>query len=54
MEGRQENKNYRNDAIRAAFDFGYGDEVIKKIKAAKTDNEIERIMRNARKQKWGD
>lgn len=54
MEGRQENKSYRNDAIRAALDFNYGDDVIKKIKDAKSDNEIERIMRNARKRKWGD
>lgn len=54
MEGRLENKSYRNDAIRAAIDFGYGNEVVKKIKAAKTDGEIERIMVTARKKKWGD
>lgn len=35
-------------AIRAAKDLYYGDEVIAKLKAAKTEGEIERIMRDTR------
>ena len=43
--------NYKIQAVKAAKDLGYGNEVIKRIKAAKTDNEIERIMREARTKK---
>lgn len=50
---RQETINFKQNAIHAAQDLGYGDAVIKKIRAAKTDNEIDRIMRNARKEKFG-
>ena len=40
--------HYRREALRAAKDFRYGDLVIAKIKAAKSDNEISRIMATAR------
>lgn len=40
--------HYRREALHAAKDFGYGDLVIAKIKAAKSDNEISRIMASAR------
>lgn len=43
---------YRNDAIKAARDLRYGQDVIDKIKAAKTDAEIDRIMRKARYEKF--
>lgn len=40
--------DYRKQAILAAKDFHYGQEVIDKIKKAKTDDEISGIMRVAR------
>lgn len=43
----------KNNAIHAAQDLGYGDEVIKKLRQAKTDGEIGRIMRKARLEKFG-
>lgn len=45
---RLDEKNYRKQAMIAAKDLCYGNEVIKKIKAAKSDAEIERIMNAAR------
>lgn len=39
---------YRNQAFQAAKDLHYGDEVLKQICNAKTNNEIEHIMVNAR------
>lgn len=45
-------KPYRIEAARAAVELGYGMEVVKKIKAAKTDDEISRIMRDARRSKF--
>ena len=39
---------YRKDALKAAKDLGYGEEVIQQIKNAKTDDEISRIMASAR------
>ncbi len=41
---------YKKQAIKAAKDLRYGDEIIKKLKAASTDGEIERIMIGARKE----
>ena len=38
----------KKHAIRAARDLCYGDAVIAKLKAATTEGEIERIMRDAR------
>ena len=39
---------YKRNALQAAKDFGYGAVVIEKIKAAKSDHEISRIMMTAR------
>lgn len=44
---------FKANAIKAAKDFGYGDDVVKRIRASKNDNEIDRIMREARKKKFG-
>lgn len=41
----------KKQAMIAAEDLRYGNEVIEKIKAAKSDAEIERIMNNARHEK---
>lgn len=41
MGGR---KNFRYTAIKAAEDLNYGEYVIEQIKAAKSDEEISRIM----------
>lgn len=43
--------NWKSTAIKAAQDFGYGDEVIMRVTNAKNDSEVERIMREARKKK---
>lgn len=40
---------YRNWAIRAARDLYYGNSIIQKLRAAKTESEIEHIMVSARK-----
>ncbi len=45
----QEKECYRARAINAAKDLCYGELVINLIKEAKTNNEIEHIMVNARK-----
>ena len=42
-------KLYRDMAIKAAKELCYGDDVIAKIKKAKNDNEIARIMATSRK-----
>lgn len=39
--------------IRAAKDLGYGEDVIKRLETACTDGEAERIMKTARKKKFG-
>ena len=44
----RKDENYKHWAIQAAKDLHYGEDVIKELKAAKTDDEIDRIMRNAR------
>lgn len=41
--------SYRDDALAAAKDLLYGPDIIDRIKYAKTDAEIERIMIEARK-----
>ena len=43
--------DYRKQAISAAKDLRYGDEVVKAIKKAKTHGEIQRIMVGARHEK---
>lgn len=40
--------NYKRTAITTAIDLCYSDEVIIQIHNAKTENEISRIMRDAR------
>lgn len=48
-------RNYKKQAIQAAKDLEYDQEVIIKLKKAKSDAEIERIMVTARKGgKWID
>ena len=42
------NKKYKAWAIKAAKELWYGKEVVEKLKAAKTDNEISLIMQTAR------
>ena len=37
-------KTYKSSAIRAAKELGYGDDIIKRIEAAKSSSEIECIM----------
>lgn len=51
---RTEEEAYKVQAIKAARDLQYGDEVVAKIKNAKTDGEIARIMITARKERFGD
>ncbi|MBR5780412.1 MAG: hypothetical protein IKY27_00315 [Bacteroidales bacterium] len=52
-KGKNNRLDFKSNAIKAAKDFGYGDDVVKKIRAAKTDGEIDRIMKAARKEKFG-
>ena len=40
--------NYKRKAIKVAKDFRYGNVVVEAIHNAKTENEISRIMRDAR------
>lgn len=49
MKGAAKNQyNYKKYAIRAAIDLLYPESVINKIKSAKSENEISRIMTKAR------
>lgn len=48
----KESTTFRREAIKAAKDFNYGDEVIQNLKDAKTIAEMDRIMRTARKEKF--
>lgn len=41
-------RSYRKFALRACKDFGYPEEVYKRVKKAKTEAEIEQIMFSAR------
>lgn len=41
--------HYKAEAIKAAKDLRYGDEVVRKIRKAKSSCEISRIMATARK-----
>ncbi len=52
MEG--DFKSYKNDAMNAAKDLRYGKVVIDKIKAAKTEAEIQRIMVTERHKRFDD
>ena len=44
-------KEFKKQAIKAAKDLLYGDEVVKRLEAAKTIAEMDRIMKTARKEK---
>ena len=44
-------KTYQEDAIQAAEELMYGDKVIERLKKAKTEADICRIMATARNQK---
>ena len=48
----QDPKIFRRQAIKAAKDFCYGKEVIDKLNAAKTIDEMNSIMKAARKEKF--
>lgn len=37
-------RRFKNEAVKASRDLGYGNEVIAQIKAAKTDDDVSRIM----------
>lgn len=41
--------HYKAEAIKAAKDLRYGDEVVRKIRKAKSSCEVSRIMATARK-----
>lgn len=45
-------KTFRRQAIKAAKDLDYGEEVVLSLKAAKTVGEMDRIMKTARKEKF--
>ena len=45
--------DYRTQAINAAKDFDYGEDVINAIKEAKNDDQILFIMQKARRKKFG-
>lgn len=45
-------KLYKKQAIKAAKDLMYGKEVVEKVEAASTIADIDRIMKNARKEKF--
>lgn len=45
----REDYNYKRHAIQTVKDLCYSEKVISRLKTAKTENEIEHIMRNARK-----
>jgi len=51
---RDERYHYRDNAVKAAKELLYPQEVIDKVKAAKSDSEIRKIMINARKEKFKD
>lgn len=51
---RDDRYHYEDNTIKAAKELGYGDEVIAKLKAVKTEAERQRIMVNARKEKFKD
>lgn len=51
---KREQMSYKDQAVEAAKDLGYGAAVIDRIKNAKTDLEISRIMTSARKNNLDD
>lgn len=51
MDGSH-NRNYKDEAIIAAKELGYGRRIVEKIKNAKSDTEIQNIMITARREKF--
>lgn len=51
--GKEPTEAYREDAIKAAKDFRYGDDVIEALKEAKTIGQMEKIMVTARHKMFG-
>ena len=45
---------YRKDAITAAKDLGYGNDIVKQINQAENEMQIDNIMRSARRAKFND
>lgn len=43
---------YKPNALKAAEQLGYSEEYIRKIRKAKTDNEISRLMTEARRERF--
>ena len=52
MRGHHKETSYQYEALKIAEQLGYSDETIIKIKRANSDNEISRIMMQARKEKF--
>ena len=46
-------QDYKNRALTAAKELGYGENVVNQIKEAKTNDEIILIMGKARRKKFG-
>lgn len=55
MSSNRENdiRSFKIHAIKAAKDFRYGDDVIKRIRTAKSEGEVSRIMQTARHKMFG-
>ena len=51
VDNRTGRNPYKEEAIVAANELRYGPKVVNQIKKAKTDDEISRIMMNARRKK---
>ena len=51
MKKNEDSYTYKYQAIQAAEDLNYGEEVINKIKKSTSDSEISRIMLTARQKK---
>lgn len=53
MKGmREEFKQKRKDALKAAKDLLYDEKYISQLQTAKTEGELYRILKNARKEKF--
>lgn len=51
-ESSQSFKAYKSQAMRAAMELNYDEKFIKELRDAKTEGEIERIMRKARHERF--
>lgn len=52
MKNQQTLNKYKRDAITAARELYYPQQVINKIRIAETESEVSRIMRDARLKKY--